>query len=375
MDYGFELIGKDEESAARLGRLTLRGMEVRTPAFLPIGTQGTVKALTPEELEEIGAEMILANSYHLFLRPGHELIRNLGGLHRFMGWRRPILTDSGGYQIFSLASLRKVDDEGVVFRSHIDGSEHRITPALSIEIQRALGADIRMVLDECPSPLADKEVIMRAVERSTLWAGECKREHGEDAPFLFGIVQGGIDEDCRRRSASEIVSIGFDGYAIGGLGIGEGTEAMADTAERTARLLPAEKVRYLMGAGLPADIVKAVSAGIDLFDCVIPTRNARNGMLFTRDGYIQIKHAKYTDDPSPIDENCGCYVCGKFSRAYLRHLYLAKEILSSRLNSYHNIHYYIELMERIRDAVKAGTYAAFVRDFMERGEGKVKEIG
>ncbi len=349
----FELLAAD--GRARRGRLwTPRGC-VETPAFLPVGTAGAVKAVTPEELRDAGAQIVLCNTYHLYLRPGHEIVRELGGLHRFMHWEGPILTDSGGFQVFSLASLREVDDGGVRFRSHLDGSLHVFTPEKSMEVQAALGSDIAMVLDDCPPWPAPREVVERSVARTTQWARR-SRETYRGPGALFGIVQGGTDRELRERSARELAALDLAGYAVGGLSVGEPVELMHATAAFTAELLPEDRPRYLMGVGRPEDLVEAVAAGYDLFDCVIPTRNARNGLLFTSQGRVHIKHSRYKRDGDPLDPHCPCATCRHYSRAYLRHLYLAREILAARLHTLHNLTYYLGLMARLRAAVAQGEF-------------------
>jgi queuine tRNA-ribosyltransferase len=352
MAFRFEIIKKDAFSKARLGRVETDHGSFTTPAFLPVGTQGSVKSLTPEELVEIGVEAILGNTYHLYLRPGHETIGRLGGLHPFIHWEKPILTDSGGFQIFSLGSLRKVSEEGVTFQSHLDGSSHFLTPEKVMEIQRALGTDIAMVLDECipyPSPY---EYVKTSTEQTSRWAKRCLQVKREKDPALFAIVQGGVHRDLRERSAQTLVEMGFQGYAIGGLSVGEPKSMMLDVLEWTTPLLPENTPRYLMGVGTPEDMIHAVILGVDFFDCVLPTRNARNGTLFTSLGKISIKQAQYAEDRRPVDETCACYTCRHYSRAYLRHLYLSKEILSSRLNTIHNLYYYINLFRRIKEAIQ-----------------------
>jgi queuine tRNA-ribosyltransferase len=359
MAFRFDIIKRDSSSKARLGKVDTGHGSFTTPAFLPVGTQGTVKSLTPEELAEIGVEAILGNTYHLYLRPGHETIGRLGGLHAFIHWERPILTDSGGFQIFSLGSLRKISEEGVTFQSHLDGSSHFLTPEKVVEIQRILGTDIAMVLDECvpyPSPY---EYVESSTERTNRWALRSLQARREDDPALFAIVQGGVHRDLREKSAQALVEMGFQGYAIGGLSVGEPKPMMADVLKWTAPLLPEDTPRYLMGVGTPEDIINAVTLGIDFFDCVLPTRNARNGTLFTSSGKISIKQAQYAEDPRPIDEMCACYTCRHYSRAYLRHLYLAKEILSSRLNTIHNLYYYINLLAKLKQAIQEGRLLNF----------------
>ena len=335
---------------------------VDTPAFMPVGTAVTVKGVTPEELVASGAQIILSNTYHLYLRPGHELIEDLGGLHHFMSWGGPILTDSGGFQVFSLASLRRIDDEGVRFRSHLDGSAHLLTPEKSMEIQACLGSDVAMALDECPALPAPREAIEEAVERTTRWARRC-REAYRGPGALFGIVQGGDHEDLRERSARDLLELDLPGYAVGGVSVGESREVMASAISRTAGLLPEDRPRYLMGVGKPADLVAAVAAGFDLFDCVLPTRNARNGTLFTTRGKVNIKRTEFRDDPRPLDDGCSCETCRNYSRAYLRHLFQCGEILSSRLNTIHNLTYYQTLMARTREAIARGAFEEFRREF------------
>ncbi|HUL30689.1 MAG TPA: tRNA guanosine(34) transglycosylase Tgt [Thermodesulfobacteriota bacterium] len=352
MAFRYEIIKRDLLSRARLGRIDTDHGSFATPAFLPVGTQGSVKSLTPEELVEIGVEAILGNTYHLYLRPGHEAIGRLGGLHAFIHWERPILTDSGGFQIFSLGSLRKISEEGVTFQSHLDGSSHFLTPEKVIEIQRTLGTDIAMVLDECvpyPSPY---DYVKASSEQTGRWARRCLHGRQERDPALFAIVQGGVYRDLREKSAQTLVEMGFQGYAIGGLSVGEPKSMMLDVLEWTTPLLPEDAPRYLMGVGTPDDILHAVTLGVDFFDCVLPTRNARNGTLFTSSGKISIKQAQYAEDRRPIDEACACYTCRHYSRAYLRHLYLCKEILSSRLNTIHNLYYYISLLRKVREAIQ-----------------------
>ncbi len=361
MAFRFEIIKKDSFSQARLGRLETDHGAFNTPGFLPVGTQGTVKSLTPEELVEIGVEAILGNTYHLYLRPGYETIGRLGGLHNFIHWERPILTDSGGFQIFSLESLRKVSEEGVTFQSHLDGSSHFFTPEKVMEIQRVLGSDIAMVLDECvpyPSPY---EYVKASMERTNRWAKRCLQVRQENDPALFAIVQGGMHRDLREKSAQTLVEMGFQGYAMGGLSVGEPKSMMLDVLEWTTSLLPEKTPRYLMGVGTPEDIIDAVMLGVDFFDCVLPTRNARNGTLFTSSGKLSIKQAQYAEDRRPVDETCACYTCRYYSRAYLRHLYLSKEILSSRLNTIHNLFYYINLLVKIREAIHEGRLLDFCR--------------
>jgi queuine tRNA-ribosyltransferase len=370
-EFTFDLLATDSGSAARRGRMTTRRGLIETPIFMPVGTQGTVKAMLPEALKEIGAQIILGNTYHLFLRPGHELIRNLGGLHRFMNWDRPILTDSGGFQVFSLGALRKIDEAGVRFQSHLDGSSHVLSPESSIAVQEALGADIIMAFDECIPYPASREYVAESTARSGRWARRCKvaRSQGDGAA-LFGIVQGGMHPDLRAGSVNDLLEIGFEGYAIGGLSVGEEADLMYEVMEYTLPLLPKDRPRYVMGVGTPENLIEGVSRGVDMFDCVMPTRNARNGVLFTSFGKVSIKQARYLADPLPVDPDCSCYVCGNYSRAYLRHLYQSNEILSSVLNTHHNLHYYLSLMQGVRDALDGGRFGEFKKDFYRKRADK-----
>jgi queuine tRNA-ribosyltransferase len=363
----FAVLKKDPGSRARLGRLVTAHGAVETPCFMPVGTQGTVKAILPRDLREIGCQILLGNTYHLYLRPGHELIRRLGGLHRFMGWDGPILTDSGGYQVFSLGAMRRITEEGVQFQSHLDGSSHLLTPEKTVEIQEALGSDIAMALDECIPHDAARDYVYASTERTIRWAKRCADARGNSDQLMFGIVQGGLFEDLRRSCVEEIVRLPFEGFAVGGLGVGEGEERLNAIGGFTVDLLPVDRPRYLMGVGRPQDIIAAVRAGFDLFDCVIPTRNARNGTLYTANGKLNIKRAEFAADPRPLDETCGCYACRNFSRAYLRHLYLAGEILSAQLNSLHNLYFYHRLMDKCREAIRAGPSADW-RQLWQAGE-------
>ncbi len=370
----FEVLKIEKKSKGRLGRFTTSHGFFPTPAFIPVGTQATVKAMTPEELREMGAEIILSNTYHLFLRPGHERIRRMGGLHKFMHWDHPLLTDSGGFQIFSLNSLVKVAEEGVQFQSHLDGTRHLISPEKAIEIQEALGADVIMCLDECTAHPASYEKTEDSMKLTLRWAQRCRQSRTRKDQALFGIVQGGMYGDLRRRSAEALTVMGFDGYAIGGLSVGESKEKMTQVIAATVPLLPQDQPRYLMGVGMPEDIIAAVQNGIDMFDCVLPTRNARNGMLFSRNGRKVIKNARYAEDPLPVDPACSCYTCRHYSRAYLRHLYLAEEILAVRLNTIHNLYFYLTLMKEIRQAIADDCLDEFARDFLfcrESGEDQV----
>ena len=364
MSFHFEVLKKDIQSGARLGRIMTSHGEVHTPVFMPVCTQGTVKALLPETLSELGVEMILGNTYHLYLRPGHQLIRDLGGLHHFMHWDKPILTDSGGFQVYSLGALRKITEAGVLFQSHIDGSRHFISPEIAVSIQEALGSDIVMCLDECtPYPVTLREA-EKSLDLTLQWAVRSKKAAKNSEQALFGIVQGGMYPDLRKKSVEKLVEINFDGYALGGLSVGEPKEIMMNTVVNINPLLPFDKPRYLMGVGLPEDIVACVDHGVDLFDCVIPTRSARNGLLFTNHEKVVIKHARYRDDPLPVDRLCDCYTCRNYSRAYLRHLFMAKEILAMVLNTIHNVRFYMRLMERIREAIREDRYLEFKEKFL-----------
>lgn len=365
----FKVLAKDPSCAARTGTITTAHGTFPTPIFMPVGTQATVKAMTPEELVQVKARIILANTYHLYMRPGHELISRMGGLHRFMGWSSPILTDSGGFQVFSLGELCRIREEGVTFQSHLDGSRHFISPEISIGIQEALGADIIMCFDECPPSSADYDYVRKSMEMTSRWAERCKESKRRDDQALFGIVQGGRFPDLRAQSAADLRAMDFDGYALGGLSVGEEKEVMHRVMESCEPLLPEDKPRYVMGIGTPEDLIEAIYRGYDMFDCVMPTRNARNGMLFTSGGSINIKKACYAEDASPIDPECGCYVCRTYSRAYLRHLFRAREILSSRLNTYHNLFYYLNLMERAREAIAAGRFTEFRSGFHATRQG------
>jgi queuine tRNA-ribosyltransferase len=366
----FALLSTD--GGARRGELTLAHGTLQTPAFMPVGTYGTVKAMSPRELVEAGAGIVLGNTFHLWLRPGLAVIAAHGGLHRFMGWERPILTDSGGFQVFSLGELRKISEEGVAFQSPIDGDRLFLTPEESMRIQRVLDSDIVMVFDECTGYPATQDAAAASMQLSLRWAERSKRAHEGNPNALFGIVQGGMYEALRDESLAGLAAIGFDGYAIGGVSVGEPKEDMARIVAHTAPRLPAASPRYLMGVGTPEDIVAAVSHGVDMFDCVLPTRNARNGGLFTRFGDVKIKNAKHREDTGPLDPHCGCYTCRNFSRAYLHHLHRANEILGARLNTIHNLHYYLELMAEIRAAIAAGEFDAWrARFHAQRAQGAV----
>jgi queuine tRNA-ribosyltransferase len=351
------------DGAARRGTLTLAHGVVETPAFMPVGTYGTVKAMSPLELEEIGAQIVLGNTFHLWLRPGLAVIEKFGGLHRFMGWKHPILTDSGGFQVFSLGELRKISEEGVAFQSPINGDKLFLTPEESMRIQRVLNSDIVMVFDECTGYPSTHEVAAESMRMSMRWAQRSRNAHEGNANALFGIVQGGMFEDLRDESLAGLANIGFDGYAIGGVSVGEPKEDMERIVAHTAPRMPADKPRYLMGVGTPEDLVASVSHGVDMFDCVMPTRNARNGWLFTRTGDLKIKNAKHREDDAPLDGKCACYTCRNFSRAYLHHLHRANEILGARLNTIHNLHYYLELMAEMRAAIEAGEFVSWEEGF------------
>jgi len=375
---------KKEDNLARTGCIyTPRGI-INTPAFIPVGTNAVVKAMNQDELKELGAEIILSNTYHLYLRPGHEVIKKLGGLHKFMNWQGPILTDSGGFQIFSLSPLRKINNEGVTFKSHLDGSTHFLTPELVTEIQAVLSSDIAMAFDECTPYPASREYALNSLKLTTEWARRCKEFMSSEfrvkslensitqdstlnliqgkTQNLFGIVQGGIYKDLRKQSTEELIEIGFDGYALGGLSVGEPKELMYEIINYTTPLLPQDKPRYLMGIGDLIDVLEAVESGADMFDCVMPTRNARNGTLFTSIGRISIKREEFKADPTSLDPNCDCYTCKNYSRAYLRHLFMNREILSMRLNTLHNLHFYLEFFRKMREAIEKGEFEKFSKE-------------
>ncbi|MCP5368535.1 MAG: tRNA guanosine(34) transglycosylase Tgt [Hyphomicrobiales bacterium] len=371
---GFALLATD--GAARRGRLATAHGTVDTPAFMPVGTAATVKAMTPEAVAQTGAQIILGNTYHLMLRPGAERMARLGGLHAFMNWPGPILTDSGGFQVMSLADLRKITEAGVRFRSHVDGSYHDLTPESSMEIQRLLGADITMAFDECTPFPATEDQAAQSMRLSMRWAARCRDAFVQrEGHGLFGIVQGGVFDDLRRESAAALLDLGFDGYAVGGLAVGEGQDEMFRVLDVTAPLLPADRPRYLMGVGKPADLVGAVRRGIDMFDCVLPTRSGRTGQAFTRRGTVNLRNARHRDDPRPLDPDCTCPACTGYPRAYLHHLVQAKEILGLTLLTWHNLHYYQELMAGLRGAVAAGTLDAFAADFAaQQAAGDMEEV-
>jgi queuine tRNA-ribosyltransferase len=364
-DLEFKVTHPCASSGARCGEISTAHGRFETPVFMPVGTQGSVKALSPEDLERDRVSILLANTYHLYLRPGHALIERLGGLHRFMGWNGAILTDSGGYQVYSLSKLRKISEEGVTFQSHVDGSTHFIGPREAMEIQKALGSDIMMAFDECAPYPADEAYVRNSVRLTSQWAGVCAESPRGDAQALFGIVQGGMVPELREQSAREIVALGLDGYALGGLSVGEDRAIRRKVIQETVPFLPAGRPRYLMGVGKPEDILDGVAAGIDMFDCVLPTRNARNGALFTKHGPVSIKNACYAEDDRPLDESCACYTCTHFSRAYLRHLFMAKELLAYRLNTIHNLHYYMGFMADIRKAIRQDRFRDFCQTFFE----------
>ena len=362
----FQVVHKDVKTSARAGYIETVLGRIDTPVFMPVGTQGTVKAIPHSELENLGVQMILSNAYHLYLRPGLEIIRKAGGLNNFIGWKKPILTDSGGYQVFSMADLRKISDDGVVFQSHIDGSSHVFTPEKVMEIQAVLGSDIIMPLDECVHYPSTEDEAKTAVERTACWAIRSRRSQKNSGQSLFGIVQGSVFRDLREKSALELVDMDFDGYAIGGLSVGEPKHLMNEILAYTLQFLPADKPRYLMGVGKPEDIWEAVEKGVDMFDCALPTRNARNGQSFTSSGKIIIKNAEFASDLSPLDPQCDCYTCRNFTRAYIRHLFKAGEILAQQLNSLHNLSFMLKLMKIIRGAVKKGSFPEAKENFFKQ---------
>ncbi|NLP31362.1 MAG: tRNA guanosine(34) transglycosylase Tgt [Clostridiales bacterium] len=363
----FELIKKDDKTNARLGRLNTPHGVIETPVFMPVGTQATVKAMRPDQLKEIGAKIVLSNTYHLYLRPGHEIVKAAGGLHKFMNWDGAILTDSGGFQVFSLGDLRKITEEGVSFRSHIDGSKHMFTPEKSMEVQNALGSDIIMAFDECPPYPADREYAKQSLERTTRWLERCIKAHkNTEKQSLFGIMQGGMYQDLRKLSASQIVEFDLPGYAIGGLSVGEPKEVMYEVMDYCVDYLPKDKPRYLMGVGSPDCLFEGVERGVDMFDCVLPTRVARNGLALTSHGRISIKNAVHEKDFSRLDPECDCYTCNNYSRAYLRHLFKANEILSSMLLTNHNLYFLINLMKKIRKSIEDGRFLELKKEFYNK---------
>jgi queuine tRNA-ribosyltransferase len=372
VNFSFE-VSRTDPTGARRGRLTTPHGVIQSPFFLPVGTQASVKALTQEALEELGAEIILANTYHLYLRPGHELIRKLGGLHQFMSWPRAILTDSGGYQVFSLSELRRISDEGVRFRSHLDGSEHLLTPEKAAEIQLALGSDIAMVLDECIETPAPRDKAEAALKRTSVWARrarsyfqQCAQRNGDLPQWQFGIVQGATFPDLRRESARRLLELDFPGYAVGGLAVGEPHEITCEMTTEVTALLPKDRPRYLMGVGRPEQIADYVALGIDMMDCVLPTRAARHACLYTSEGRVLIKNARYAQDRRPVDSHCSCRVCRRYSRAYLRHLFAAGELTAAILATHHNVHFYLDIMRQIREAIEFGNLANFSSDMHAR---------
>ncbi len=372
--FSFDL--KATDGKARSGVINTPRGEVRTPAFMPVGTAATVKAMLPESVRATGADILLGNTYHLMLRPTAERVARLGGLHKFMNWDRPILTDSGGFQVMSLAGLRKLTEAGVTFKSHIDGSSHELTPERSMEIQRLLGSDIVMCFDECPALPADRDRIAESMRLSMRWAGRSKEAFG-DRPghALFGVMQGGLEQDLREESAQALTNIGFDGYAVGGLAVGEGQEAMFSCLDYAPDFLPVDKPRYLMGVGKPDDIVGAVARGIDMMDCVLPSRSGRTGQVFTRYGVVNIKNARHADDPRPLDEQCACPACSSYSRAYLHHVFRANEMISGMLLTWHNLHYFQEIMQGMRDAISAGSFQDWQSEFhAQRAQGDIDPI-
>ncbi len=362
----FTILHKCRTSRARTGEIKTPHGTFETPVFMPVGTQGSVKAVSPEDMEEVGVKILLANTYHLYLRPGHRIIENLGGLHRFMNWAGPILTDSGGFQVYSLSRLRSISEAGVTFQSHIDGSSHFVGPEEAMSIQKALGGDIMMTFDECIHYPADHEYVLNSVRLTSLWAKRCLDQKEADSQALFGIVQGGMYSDLRELSARELVGMNFDGYALGGLSVGEDSKTRQHVIKETVDFLPDNRPVYLMGVGKPEDIIEAVMLGVDMFDCVLPTRNARNGTLFTSKGRLMIKNACHKEDQRPIDEYCSCYTCSHYSRAYLRHLFMAKELLAYRLNTIHNLYYYVCLMAHIRRAIREDRLNDYGRNLYEQ---------
>lgn len=365
LNLEFRVKHRAQDCRARTGEVTTAHGAFDTPVFMPVGTSGSVKAVSPEELKAVGTQIILANTYHLYLRPGHEVIRRLGGIHRFMNWRGPLLTDSGGFQVYSLAKLRSISEAGVTFQSHVDGSTHFIGPEEALEIQESLGADIVMAFDECVPYPSPREYVEAAVRRTAQWASRSLAHKRGENQAIFGIIQGGMDSELRAQSARGLVDMGFDGYALGGLSVGEDRPTRLRVIHNTIGFIPQDKAVYVMGVGAPEDLVEGVRTGVDMFDCVMPTRNARNGTLFTRNGKISIKNARYTEDPRPVDETCGCYTCTHYSRAYLRHLFMAREILAYRLNTIHNLAHYSRLMAELRTAVSEDRMTQYAQEFYE----------
>ncbi len=368
--FSFKLDKEDKNSSARAGTISTPHGEIHTPMFMPVGTAGSVKGIAPDDLNAVGAEIILGNTYHLHLRPGEDAVAQFGGLAKFNSWNKPTLTDSGGFQVFSLAKLNSIKEEGVAFRSHLDGSKLFLSPETSIGIQEKIGADIMMAFDECPPYPSEHSYMKSSVERTTRWAKRCLDAKTREDQALFGIVQGGIHNDLRKQSASDLLSMDFNGYAVGGVAVGEPVEEIYRQTEFTAGLLPKDKPRYLMGVGTPENIINCISLGIDMFDCVMPTRNARNGMLFTSGGRVNIKRLEFKLSDDKIDDECDCYTCRTFSRGYLRHLFAAKEILSYRLNSIHNLHYYISLVKKLRHAILSGDFINLKREILSKYNNK-----
>lgn len=363
----FELIKTDDRSKARIGRVSTPHGTIETPVFMPVGTAAAVKAMRPEEVKALGAEIILSNTYHLYLRPGHEIVKEAGGLHKFMNWDGPILTDSGGFQVFSLGDLRTITEEGVEFRSHIDGSKHMLSPEKSMEVQNALGSDIIMAFDECPPYPADRQYVKQSLERTTRWLKRCKEAHqNTEQQSLFGIMQGGMYADLRRESAEQIVELDLPGYAIGGLSVGEPKPLMYEMLDACVDYLPKEKPRYLMGVGSPDCLFEGVERGVDMFDCVLPTRIARNGTAMTSAGRVNIKNAQYERDFTPLDADCDCYTCRNYTKAYLRHVFKANEMMASMLLSNHNLHFLTHMMQRIRSAISEGRFLEYKNEFYHR---------
>lgn len=361
--FSFSVTDRDPRSRARRGKLVTPHGTVQTPAFMPVGTAGAIKGVTTEQLDATGAEIMLANTYHLQLRPTAEVVAKLGGLHKFIGWDKPILTDSGGYQVFRLRRISTIDDDGVAFRSHIDGARLRLTPEIATEVQNKLGADIIMAFDQCPPLPCDRSVLLEAVERTVRWAGRCKTAHRRGDQWLFAIVQGGVDHDQRRICAERLTEIGFDGYAVGGLSVGEPHEEMVEVLDRLEPHLPPDRPRYLMGVGMPRDLYACVRVGMDMFDCVLPTRNGRNAYAFTADGPLRLRNEAHAIDDNPLERGCTCYSCSRFSRGYIRHLFMAGEMLGPTLASIHNLHFYQRLLARMRDLIPRGELATIPREF------------
>ncbi len=376
--FSFEVEAKSTESHARAGVIQTAHGGIETPVFMPVGTLGSVKSLSPEDLIAAGAQIILGNTYHLYLRPGCDVISRFAGLHRFMNWDKPILTDSGGFQVFSLAQLAKISEEGVTFQSHIDGSKHLLSPEKAVDIQNCLGTDIMMCLDQCIQYPATREQCQAALEITTTWAKRCKQswlQTGNGHRALFGIVQGGMFPDLRQRSAEELAAVDFSGFALGGLSVGEPVEVMLEVAAYTLPLLPSASPRYIMGVGTPENLIELVARGADMFDCVLPTRNARNGQMFTRSGTINISNSRYREDTEPLEESCTCYTCRNYTRAYLRHLYLSRELLAYRLNSIHNVYYFTSFMQRMRRAILADQFESFRKDFYSMRKAELRDSG